>query len=141
MQIHSVAAKKHDAVQHSSTDETLVRSVGNGSNFCTRVLICSITFHVLRVRTFVFNKCSEKIFKIIFVVKIQRVLIGIMLAQRRSITSALDQCIVLAGVSGAGMFKRHQHNAAVRKHGTLAQCCFNDGPASNTVGQHWTSIG
>ena len=41
-----------------------------------------------------------------------------MLAQRRrrwhSITSALDQCIVLSGVSVAGMLKRHQHNAAVK---------------------------
>ena len=68
------------------------------------------------------------------------VLVGIMLAQRRrrlpSITSALGQCIVLSGVSGAGMLKRHQHNAAVRKPGTITQCCFNDGPASKTVGQH-----
>ena len=31
----------------------------------------------------------------------------------------------------------HQHNAAVRKHGTITQCCFNDGPALKTVGQHW----
>ena len=42
-----------------------------------------------------------------------------MLAQRRSqwpsITSALGQCIVLSGVSGAGMLKLYQHNAAVRK--------------------------
>ena len=63
-----------------------------------------------------------------------------MLAQRRrrwpSITSALGQCILLSGVSGAGMLKSHQHNAAVRKHGTITQCCFNDGPASMTVGQH-----
>ena len=45
-------------------------------------------------------------------------------------------CIVLSGVSGAGMLKRHRHNAVVTKHGTITQCCFNDGPASNTVGQH-----
>ena len=38
--------------------------------------------------------------------------------------------------------KRHPHNnAAVRKHGTITQCCFNVGPASKTVGQHWNSIG
>ena len=65
---------------------------------------------------------------------------GIMLAQRRrrwpSITSALGQCIVLSGVSGAGMLKRHQHNAAVRKHGTITQSCFDDGPVSKTVGLH-----
>ena len=52
-----------------------------------------------------------------------------MLAQRGSITSELDQYIVLSGVSGAGMLKRHQHNAAVIKHGTITQCCFNVGPA------------
>ena len=45
-----------------------------------------------------------------------------------SITSALGQCIVISGVSGPGMLKRHQHNAAVRKHGTITQCCFNVGP-------------
>ena len=33
------------------------------------------------------------------------------------------------------LLKRHQHNAAVRKH-CIIQCCFNDGPASKTVGQH-----
>ena len=27
------------------------------------------------------------------------------------------------------------------KHGTFAQCCFNVGPASRTVGQHCNSIG
>ena len=32
--------------------------------------------------------------------------------------------------------KGHQHNAAVRKDGAITQCCFNDGPASKTVGQH-----
>ena len=39
-------------------------------------------------------------------------------------------------VSPAGMLKRYQHDAAVRKHGTITQCCFNDGPALKTVGQH-----
>ena len=38
-----------------------------------------------------------------------------MLAQRRrrwpSFTSVLGQCIVLSGLSGAGMLKRQQHNA------------------------------
>ena len=36
--------------------------MGNGSHFCTSVLMnmCNITFQVLRLSTFVFNKCSEK---------------------------------------------------------------------------------
>ena len=45
--------------------------VGNGSHFCTPVLMnmCNITFQVLRLSTFVFNKCSKKIVRIIFVVE------------------------------------------------------------------------
>ena len=49
-----------------------VLCVGNGSHSCTPVLMsmCNIMFRVLRLSTFVFNKCSEKIlFTIIFVVK------------------------------------------------------------------------
>ena len=82
--------------------------MGNASHFCTPVLMnmCKITLQVLRLRRWPI------------------------------ITSALGQCIVLSGVSGAGMIKRHQHNAAVRKHDTITQCCFNDGPASKSVGQH-----
>ena len=38
-----------------------------------------------------------------------------------SITSALGQCIVLSGVSDAGMLKRHQHNAAVNAVSTTGQ--------------------
>ena len=53
--------------------ERWVLCVGNGSHFCTPVLMnmCNITFQVLRLSTFAFNKCSEKkIFTIIlFVVK------------------------------------------------------------------------
>ena len=72
--------------------------------------ISNITFQILRLSTFVFNKCSEIIiFTITFVVKSYRVSAGIMLAQRRrqwpSITSALGQSIVLSGVSGAGILK------------------------------------
>ena len=59
-----------------------------------------------------------------------------MLAQRRrqwpSITPALGQGVVLSGISGAGIM----HYAAVRKDGIITQRCFNDGPASKTVGQH-----
>ena len=42
-----------------------VLCVGNGSHFCTPVLMnmCNITFQVLRLSTFVFNKCSTKILK------------------------------------------------------------------------------
>ena len=36
-------------------------------------------------------------------------------------------------------FKGNQHNAAVRKYGTITRYCFNDGPASKTMGQHWLS--
>ena len=88
--------------------------VGNGSHFCTPILttMCNITFQLLRLSTFVFNR------------------------RWPSITSALGQCIELSGVSGAGTLRRHQHNAAIRKHGTITQCCFNDGSASKTVGQH-----
>ena len=39
-----------------------VLCVGNGSHFCTPILIkmCNITFQVLRLSTLVFNECSEK---------------------------------------------------------------------------------
>ena len=108
--------------------------------FCTPVLMnMCITFQVLRLSTFVFNKCSKKP-RLYLLFRTQRVLVVIMLAQHRrrcpGITSASGQCIVLSGVSGAGMLKRHQHNAAVRIHGTITQCCFNDGPALKTVCQH-----
>ena len=46
--------------------------VGKGSNLCTPVLtnMCNMTLQVLRLSTFVFNKCWEKkIFTIIFVIK------------------------------------------------------------------------
>ena len=49
-----------------------VLCVGNGSHFCTPVLmnVCNITSQVHRLSTFDFNKCSEKnIFTIILVVK------------------------------------------------------------------------
>ena len=62
-----------------------------------------MTLEVPRLSTFVLKTCSE---------------VGIMLAQRRgwwpSITLALDQCIMLSGVSG---WKASPHNnSAVRKH-------------------------
>ena len=71
------------------------------------------------------------------------VLVGIMLAQRRrqwpSITSAIGQCIVLSGKCiWRRVGKRHPHNnAAVSKHSTISQCCFNVGPAS----KKWVNIG
>ena len=72
--------------------------------------VSNITFRVLRLSTFVLNKCTEIIiFTIIFVVKMLKGFIGIMLAQRRrrwpSITSALGQCIVVSGDSGAEILK------------------------------------
>ena len=92
-----------------------VLCVGNGSHFCTPVLMnmCNITFQVLRLGTFVFNKSSEK--KIFTLISVVKSLVGIMLAKRRrrwpSMTSALGQCIVLSAVSGAGMLKRHQQQS------------------------------
>ena len=67
-----------------------VLCVGNGShNFCTPVLMnmSNITFQVLRLSTFVFNRCSGIIiFTIICVVKsiigALRILVGKMLTQR-----------------------------------------------------------
>ena len=63
-----------------------------------------------------------------------------MLAQRHrwwpSIAAALGRCIVLSGVSGAGMLNRHQHNAALGKHGTITQCCFNEGASV----EDWVNI-
>ena len=122
--------------------------MGKGSHFCTPVLTNTrnITFQVLMLSTFVFNKCSEKYSHDFLCGYELTALVRTMLAQRRrrrwpSITSALGQCIVLSGVSGVDMLKRHQHNAVVRKHGTITQCCFNDGLASKTAGEHWTSIG
>ena len=77
------------------------------------------------------NMKSVLVYRIVFA--------GITLAQRRKrwprITSALGRCIVLSGVSSSGG-KPHQRNAAVSKHGTITQCCFNDRPASKAVGQH-----
>ena len=64
--------------------------------------LCNITFQVLRLNNFVYNKCSEiMIFTIIFVVKsiirAKKILVGIMLAQRRrrwpNIISQLGECI------------------------------------------------
>ena len=84
--------------------------VGNGSHFCKPVLMnmCKITFQALRLSTFVFNRCSEKDYSRLYLwLGASRVLVGIILAQRcrrwSSITSALRQCIVLSGVSVAGM--------------------------------------
>ena len=48
-------------------------------------------------------------------------------------------CIARVKASWDSNRKRHPHsrpNVAVRKHGTITQCCFHLGPASKTVGQH-----
>ena len=111
-----------------------------GGHFCrpTPVLMnmSNITFEIPRLSTFVFKKCSEKIHsRLNIVIRAQMVLVGIMLAQRRrrwpSITSALGQCILLAVLFWRQDGKRHPQtiNAAVRKHGTITQCCFKVWPA------------
>ena len=121
--------------------------VGNGSHFCTPVLMnmCNITFQVLRLSTFVFNKCSEKkIFTIIFEVKNLN-------AFGWNNFGPASQTVAQHYISIWSMYrviwcfwrrdvKGHQYNAAVRKHGTITQCCLNDGPASKTVCQHWNSM-
>ena len=125
-----------------------VMCVGNGSHFCTPVLMnmWNITFQVLRLSTFVFNKCSEKKYSRLYLwLRAWRVLVGIMLAQRRrcwpSITFSIGPMYCVIWCFWHRMLMCHQHNAAVRKHGTITQCCFNAGPASKTVGQHWNIIG
>ena len=72
--------------------------------------MCKIKFQVLRLSTFVFNKGSEKkLVTIIFVVKSLKGFGWNNVGRRRwpSITSALSQCIVLFGVSGAETLMRH----------------------------------
>ena len=96
----------------------------------------NITFEVARLRTCVFKKCLEKtIFAIIFVV--ERVLVGINLNQchRRwtSITSALGQCIVLSGVSGAGT--ESVTRLTMRQSENTVQSS-NAVSMTKTVGQH-----
>ena len=43
-----------------------VLCVENGSHFCTPVIMnmCNVTFQVLRLSTFVFNKCSDNNFHV-----------------------------------------------------------------------------
>ena len=66
-----------------------------------------------------------------------------MLAQCRrrwpSITSTLGQCIVLSGVSDAGMLKCHQHNAAVRNtlQSPNAVSMISVKDCGSTLKQHW----
>ena len=101
----------------------------------------NITFPVLSLSTFVFNKCSEIIiFTIIFVVKILK---GFGWNNVGPASQTVAQHYISIGPICCVIwcfwrrdFKGHQHNAAVRKDGTITQCCFNDGPASKTVGQH-----
>ena len=67
--MHYIKFILHDFVSYLG--ERGVMCVGNGSHFCTPVLMnmCNVTFQVPRLSTFVFKKSSEKkIFTIIFVV-------------------------------------------------------------------------
>ena len=106
---------------------------------CEHVDFC-ITFQVLSLSTFAFNECSDIIiFTIIFVVKSSK---GFCLNNVGPASQTVDQhyisiglSIVLSGVSDDWILS-HQHDAEVRKDGTITQCCFNDRPASTTVGQH-----
>ena len=52
-----------------------------------------------------------------------------------NIKPALAERVVFAGVMVAVSVYYP------RKHGAFTQCCFNVGPASKTMGQHWNSIG
>ena len=86
------------------------------------------------VKYFWLNKCSEKNIHDYFVIKSLKGFGWNYAGQRHrrwpSITSALGHCIVLSGVSGAGMLKRLQHNAAIRN------TVQSPNAVSMTVGQH-----
>ena len=95
-------------------------------HFCTVLMsMCNITFQFLRLGTFVLKKCSEnKIVKIIFVVKSSKdfgwnIISPATQTVVQHYISTGPIYIMLSGVSGAEMLKRHPHNAAVRKHGTI----------------------
>ena len=117
--------------------------VRNGSHLCTPVLInmCNITLQVLRLSTFVFNKYLEK--KIVTIIFVVRSLKCFGWTNIGPASQTVAQHYISIGPMyrviwcfWCGMLKRHQHNAAVRKHGTLTHCCINGVPASKTVGQH-----
>ena len=99
--------------------------------------MANITFPVLRLGTFVFNKCSEIIiFTITFVVKSLKGFVGPASQMVAQHYISIGQMHRVIWCFWRRDFTGHQHNAAVRKDGTITQCCFNDGPASKTVGQH-----
>ena len=80
-------------------------------------------------------------------IRAQRVLVGIMLAQRRrrwaNIRSALGQCIVLSGVSGAGMKRitrmTMQQSENTYNHPMLFQCRASSEDCGSTLKQHWVN--
>ena len=88
-------------------------------------------FQVLRLCTFVFNKCSEIIILTIIGLFVVKSLKGF--GWNNVGPASMYRAIRSFRRRG---FKGHQYYAAVRKDSTITQCCFNDGPASNTVGQH-----
>ena len=82
------------------------------------------------------------IYRIILVIRAYRDRVGKMLAQchRRwpNITSALGpmySVIRVVAFLATGGEKRHP-NINSSKLGTIAQCCFNVGPASKALGHH-----
>ena len=87
------------------------------------------------IRVDVLNKYSEKnIFTIIFVVKSPK---GFGWNNVGPASPTVAQHYISIGPMYRAIWcfchrdgKLHQHNSAVRKYGTFAQCCFNDGPAS-----------
>ena len=120
--------------------------VGKGWHFCTPVLMnmSNITFQVLRLSTFVFNQCSEnKILTIIFVAKSLK---GFDWNNVGPASQTVAQHYISIGPMYRVIWCFWRRDvkaspAAVRKHGTITQCCFNKGPASKAGDGHWNSIG
>ena len=53
---------------------------------------------------------------------------------------ACDSFVMAAGACGI-ITLMHIDVRVPSKRGIFAQCCFNVGPATKTVGQHWNNIG
>ena len=118
-----------------------VLCVGIGCHFCNPVLInmSNITFQVLGLSTFVFNKCSEIIiFTIIFVVKSLKGFGWNNCPASQTVAQhyiSIGQFIVLSGVFGAGILKVTsimQSEKTVQSHN-----------AASMTGQHrrlWVNI-
>ena len=106
--------------------------VGNGSHFCTAVFMdrCNITFQVIRLGSLSLRNVEKKLFSLIFVVKSLNVF-------GWNNVGPASQTVAQHYISIGPMYrvvwcfwrrdeKCHPHSAAVRKHGTITQCCYND---------------